>query len=100
MDDTTMVAEILDLNRSVEKVADSLEVVKIGQEGMASDISKIKEAVYDPDQGIYARIKLLEAQINELKSWKSSQSKLAWIMVTSLFGLALTTLWANFLTGG
>ena len=24
---------------------------------MADDISKIKEAVYDPDQGIYARLR-------------------------------------------
>ena len=37
-----------------EKIMDSLETMKQTQERMCSDISKIKEAVYNPDNGLYA----------------------------------------------
>jgi hypothetical protein len=30
------------------------------QERMGDDISKIKEAVYNPDEGLYARLRALE----------------------------------------
>ena len=47
---------------------------------MADDISKIKEAVYNPDEGLYARLR-------ELESWKETQSRLMWILITSVVGL-------------
>lgn len=47
---------------------------------MADDISKIKEAVYNPDEGLYARLR-------ELESWKDTQSRLMWILITSVVGL-------------
>jgi hypothetical protein len=40
---------------------DNIEIVKEKQEEMAEDIAKIKEAVYNPDSGIYARIRELES---------------------------------------
>ena len=40
----------------------------------------MKEAVYNPDQGIYARLRSLEA-------WKSTSSKVMWIMLSSIVGL-------------
>ena len=53
---------------------------------MAVDIGKIKEAVYNPDQGLYARLK-------ELESWKETSTRLTWIIVTALAGLGTATLW-------
>ena len=53
---------------------------------MATDISKIKEAVYNPDQGIYARLRALE-------SWKETSSKVTWIMISALVGLATMSAW-------
>ena len=47
---------------------------------MEDDISKIKEAVYNPDEGLYARLR-------ELESWKDTQSRLMWILITSVVGL-------------
>ena len=47
---------------------------------MADDISKIKEAVYNPDEGLYARLR-------ELESWKETQSRMMWILITSVVGL-------------
>jgi len=49
---------------------------------MAADIVKIKEAVYNPDEGIYARIR-------ELESFKRQVSKVLWIIMTALIGLGI-----------
>ena len=49
---------------------------------MAEDIVKIKEAVYNPDEGIYARIR-------ELESFKRQVSKVLWILMTALIGLGI-----------
>ena len=43
-----------------DKIVDSLEIVKETQQRMCDDISKIKEAVYNPDTGLYARLRTLE----------------------------------------
>jgi hypothetical protein len=57
-----------------------VDVVKDKQEEMASDIAKIKEAVYNPDEGLYARLRALEA-------WKNTSSKMIWTLFTSMVAL-------------
>ena len=72
--------DIVELNHKLTRLMDGIDTVKEKQDLMADDISKIKEAVYDPDQGIYARLR-------ELENWKKSQSRFMWIMLTSAVGL-------------
>jgi len=74
------------LESQIQRMMDGIDVVKIDLEAMAEDISKIKEAVYNPDEGIYARIRSLEA-------WKSTSTRITWIMFTSIVGLASLGLW-------
>lgn len=86
-DNTTDIEiDIVTLDGKLQRLVDAIEVIKERQEQMAEDISKIKEAVYNPDQGLYARLKALE-------SWKESSSRVTWIIVTSLAGLGTATLW-------
>ena len=40
---------------------DGIDNIKDRQEEMADDSGKIKEAVYNPDEGIYARLRELES---------------------------------------
>lgn len=75
------------LDGKLTRMLDTIETVKERQEGMADDISKIKEAVYNPDEGLYARVR-------ELESWKSTQTKLMWILVTAAVG-AITAMLAG-----
>tara|TARA_R110000850_G_scaffold10740_4_gene37904 strand:+ start:1256 stop:1540 length:285 start_codon:yes stop_codon:yes gene_type:complete len=58
-----------------EKIMDALETVKEGQERMCADISKIKEAMYNPDQGLYARLRILEEE-------SKSRAKFLWILLS------------------
>tara|TARA_R100000030_G_scaffold15345_1_gene10158 strand:+ start:285 stop:575 length:291 start_codon:yes stop_codon:yes gene_type:complete len=74
------------LESQLDRMMDGIGVVKSEIESMAEDITKIKEAVYNPDQGIYARLRSLE-------SWKSTSSKVMWIMLSSIVGLVSLSVW-------
>ena len=91
--DTTAVnqlhLDLVELNGRMQRVVDIIENVKDRQEEMAEDIAKIKGAVYNPDEGIYARLR-------ELESWKKNTSKVMWMIVTSLVGLGSAMFFKTF----
>ena len=58
-----------------DKIVDSLEIVKETQARMCDDISKIKEAVYNPDTGLYARLRTLEDD-------NKSKNKFLWLVLS------------------
>ena len=70
----------LEIQSKLDKLCNGMDVMQGKQEEMSSDIAKIKEAVYNPDQGLYARLR-------ELETWKSTSSKMIWTLFTSVVGL-------------
>ena len=66
----------------------SIHSVKEKQEEMAENIAQIREAVYHPYQGLYARIR-------DLESWKDTQSRVMWIVLTSVAGLIVATIYKS-----
>lgn len=82
-DDTSV---LIQLNGKIETMMHGINSVKDKQEEMADDIVKIKEAVYNPDEGLYARLR-------ELEAWKKSSAKLIWIIITAMVGLATASFW-------
>ena len=70
----------LQLDVKIDKICNSVDHVKDKQEEMAEDIAKIKEAVYNPDEGLYARLRSLE-------NWKDTSTKLLWTLFTSIAGI-------------
>tara|TARA_B100001250_G_scaffold360452_1_gene337926 strand:- start:1696 stop:1959 length:264 start_codon:yes stop_codon:yes gene_type:complete len=72
--------DFLELTSKLDKVCNGIDVMQMKQEEMSEDIAKIKEAVYNPDNGLYARLR-------ELESWKSTSSKMIWTLFTSVIGL-------------
>ena len=75
---------ILEMKMNLERMAEK-------QEEMVDDVKEIKRAVYDPEQGLYARLKALE-------QWKDTTSKIMWIMITTVVGLLTTTFYQGFLS--
>tara|TARA_R100001510_G_C7580172_1_gene153466 strand:- start:27 stop:299 length:273 start_codon:yes stop_codon:yes gene_type:complete len=71
---------MLEMQVKLDKVCNGIEVMQDKQEEMSQDIAKIKEAVYNPDQGLYARLR-------ELESWKQTSSRMIWTLFTSVVGL-------------
>ena len=80
---------IMQLEAKIDRVCSGIDVMKDKQDQMADDISKIKEAVYNPDEGIYARIR-------ELESWKATSSRIIWIIMSSVLTLGVAFVMKNF----
>lgn len=78
----------LQIQSKLDKICNSMDVVQDKQEEMSEDIAKIKEAVYNPDEGLYARLR-------ELESWKQTSSKMIWTLFTSVIGLMCAFLLKN-----
>ena len=73
-------SHIQELTSKLDKVCNGIDVMQGKQEEMSEHIAKIKEAVYNPDQGLYARLR-------ELESWKQTSSRMIWTLFTSVVGL-------------
>ena len=69
-----------ELQSKLDRVCNGIDVMQDKQEEMSEDIAKIKEAVYNPDQGLYARLR-------ELESWKKTSSRMIWTLFTTMVGL-------------
>jgi hypothetical protein len=75
------------------EIATKMQVLLDKQDELAENINKIKEAVYNPDKGLYARLSKLDARLDALESWKNNNSKILWIVMTVGVGLILSTTW-------
>ena len=69
-----------ELQSKLDRVCNGIDVMQDKQEEMSEDIAKIKEAVYNPDQGLNARLR-------ELESWKKTSSRMIWTLFTTMVGL-------------
>jgi len=76
-DITHLTQATMDLKGQIERMSER-------QEEMVEDVKKIKEAVYNPDSGLYARLRALE-------QWKESQAKVQWAVITTIIGLVAAT---------
>jgi len=82
---------LIELNGKFERLIENIQTIKERQEEMADGISKIKEVVYNPDSGIYARLR-------ELESWKNTSSKLIWMVIASMVALGTATWWSQLIS--
>ena len=75
------------------EVGSKVQMLLDKQDELADNISKIKEAVYNPDQGLYARLTRLDARLEKLEGWKNTNTKALWLMGSIALGLVFTTAW-------
>ena len=83
-DITHLTQAIMELKGQIERMAER-------QEEMVEDVKKIKEAVYNPDEGLYARLRALE-------QWKENQAKVQWAVITTVIGLVAATIYKMILS--
>ena len=76
-----LLTSIIEMKNNLERMSEKLEE-------MHDDVKKINEAIYNPEQGIYARLKAIE-------TWKESISKVIWTIGTGFIALILNTLYQN-----
>ena len=70
---------ILEIKNDIERIAEK-------QDEMIIDVKEVKKAIYNPDSGLYARLRALE-------QWKESQSKIQWGVIMAVVGLVTTTIY-------
>jgi len=78
----------LEIQTKLDRICNGMDVMSNKQVEMSEDIAKIKEAVYNPDEGLYARLR-------ELETWKSTSSKMIWTLFTSMIGLIMAFILKN-----
>ena len=77
------------------ELSSKIQILLDKQEELAVNISKIKEAVYDPDSGLYARLKELDIRIQHIETWKDINTRIMWIIGCSVVGLLVKTMWVT-----
>ena len=83
---TSTAVEFTELKGQLQRIEDAIMTMKEKNEEMADDVSKIKEAIYNPDEGIYSRLK-------ELEAWKASVSRILWLLATGALGSIGAAVW-------
>jgi len=76
---------LIELNAKLERLINGIDTLHVTQERMCDDISKIKEAVYNPDSGLYARL---------------STSRVQWLVTSGVIMLIGKMFWDVMITGG
>ena len=89
--ESTDQAALVVLHGKIDRLNDNITAVKEKQEEINEHIGKIKEAVYNPDSGLYARLRSLE-------QWRDNTSKINWFISTTVAVLAIQTIWDLFIT--
>ena len=72
---------IVDLSHQIQRMADK-------QDEMIDDVKKIKEAIYNPDQGLYARVR-------DLEQWQQGVAKFIWTVGLAVTGLIIQAVYSN-----
>ena len=62
-----------------ERLINATDTITENQKAMANDVSKIREAVYNPDVGLYARLRIIETE-------KKNNAKMLWLILSMAVG--------------
>ncbi len=83
--------QIAELEKLIIDLKNQIERMDERQEEMLENIKTIKQAVYDPNEGLYARLR-------DLEQWKESTSKVMWMVITTVVGLVTATIYNLIIT--
>ena len=79
---------LVEIKGHIQDILDGIEGIKEKQIALAEDITRIKEAVYHPDVGLYARLRELDARIKTLESYRTSTNKMLWLLIAAALTLS------------
>tara|TARA_R110000824_G_scaffold29403_1_gene97921 strand:- start:39 stop:323 length:285 start_codon:yes stop_codon:yes gene_type:complete len=85
--------ELSTLKETLIAINHDLKTMVSKQEELHSDIRDVKSAIYNPDSGLYTRIRDLSERVKDLESWQSNVTKILWTIATAVTGLMVTTIY-------
>ena len=80
--------ELQDLKDAIVDLAHQIQRMDDKQDQMIEDVKKIKEAIYNPEQGLYARVR-------DLEQWQHGASKFIWTVGFAVTGLIIQAIYTN-----
>ena len=72
--------EMQELKDAIVNLTHQIQRMSEKQDEMYQDVRQIKEAIYNPETGLYARVRSLE-------QWQSNMSKVIWSVGLGFVGL-------------
>ena len=66
---------------SLKKIEDA--ITKLGDD-LKGEIKEINENLFDPDEGVFARIKEVDNEVKKNAKFRRSAYKLGWIFVSAM----------------
>ena len=85
--------ELSTLKETLVMINHDLKTMVAKQEELHSDIKDVKSAIYNPDSGLYTRIRDLDERIKDLESWQGNVTKILWTIATTVTGLVAATIY-------
>jgi len=85
--------EISDLKESIINLTMQIQRMSDKQDEMLTDVKTIKDAVYHPEIGLYARVR-------DLEQWQAGANKFIWSVGLAVTGLILEAIYSGLFNGG
>jgi archaellum component FlaC len=85
--------ELQSLRTTLIEINHDLKNMVQKQEDLHNDIKDVKSAIYNPDSGLYTRIRDLDERIKDLESWQGNVTKILWTIATTVIGLVAATIY-------
>ena len=85
--------ELNSLRTTLIEINHDLKSMVQKQEELHSDIRDVKSAIYNPDSGLYTRIRDLGERVKDLEVWQTSVTRILWTIATAVTGLSVTTVY-------
>jgi soluble cytochrome b562 len=80
--------EMQDLKDAVVELTHQIQRMSDKQDTMIADVRQIKEAIYNPEQGLYARVR-------DLEQWQEGMAKFIWTVGLAVTGLIMQAIYSN-----
>lgn len=72
--------EMNEIKRALMELTVNIKHMDTKQDQMIDDLKSIKEAIYNPETGLYARVR-------DLEQWQEGMSKVIWTVGLGFLGL-------------
>ena len=90
-DKTSTAVALAEIAGKFDIMMANIETVKEKQEAIHEHVQQIRNAVYHPYKGLFARIRQIE-------TWKSTYSRGTWIAITAIVGLTISAAYASIIS--
>ena len=82
MDESQIQLLVTEVKSSLDVLSVKMDDIKEKQEEMTSIINRVEKSLYEPDAGLYARVR-------DLEQWKKNQSKMMMMVGTATLSMVV-----------